>query len=312
MEKDDDWYEKGDAYDFGARMYDSRTGRWQSRDPLAEKYPYLSPYVGMGNKPLVYVDVDGRDIYIYSIKGELMIQIKSDKNIAFIVRKGKEDIMSQHIHVVENFSMSNRSKELSYQWYLNSSMGTSYDLDAFDAFYNKTEKVPAQNLLKQGAYSEHATLLIYDESTNTVKTSSAKPYTDYHEGLVKIDIAYSELDEFEKKKVVSDIHSHANINNPNDPEINVRRQGISPTDRTLQYKWRKKEFYNVVVDDDYIYLYMGTIQKDHTVQWNEFPNIKIARPSGPKGNKEQMKSDIKTQKSKNYVDGSTNKYSKKK
>ena len=312
MEKDDDWYEKGDAYDFGARMYDSRTGRWQSRDPLAEKYPYLSPYVGMGNKPLVYVDVDGRDIYIYSIKGELMIQIKSDKNIAFIVRKGKEDIMSQHIHVVENFSMSNRSKELSYQWYLNSSMGTSYDLDAFDAFYNKTEKVPAQNLLKQGAYSEHATLLIYDESTNTVKTSSAKPYTDYHEGLVKIDIAYSELDEFEKKKVVSDIHSHANINNPNDPEINVRRQGISPTDRTLQYKWRKKEFYNVVVDDDYIYLYMGTIQKDHTVQWNEFPNIKIARPSGPKGNKEQMKSNIKTQKSKNYVDGSTNKYSKKK
>ena len=78
MEKDDDWYGENDAYDFGARMYDSRTGRWQSRDPLAEKYPYLSPYVGMGNRPTVFVDRDGRDTWFYTTSGKFLGRVVDD------------------------------------------------------------------------------------------------------------------------------------------------------------------------------------------------------------------------------------------
>jgi len=39
--------------------------RWLSQDPLARKYPSMSPYSGMGNNPILLVDIDGRDIYIF-------------------------------------------------------------------------------------------------------------------------------------------------------------------------------------------------------------------------------------------------------
>jgi RHS repeat-associated protein len=47
---------------FGARYYDSDLGRWTSVDPLADKYPGLSPYCYVANNPLVNYDPDGRFI----------------------------------------------------------------------------------------------------------------------------------------------------------------------------------------------------------------------------------------------------------
>ncbi len=42
---------------FEARLYDSRLGRWLSFDPAGQ---YYSPYLGMGNNPVMGVDPDGR------------------------------------------------------------------------------------------------------------------------------------------------------------------------------------------------------------------------------------------------------------
>lgn len=61
MEKDDETYGDGNALDFGARIYDSRLGRWLSIDPLQSKYPNLSPYNFCAGNPLIYKDVDGKD-----------------------------------------------------------------------------------------------------------------------------------------------------------------------------------------------------------------------------------------------------------
>ena len=45
-----------DLYDFHARQYDPLLGRMTSVDPLAASFDGMSPYAGMGNNPISYVD----------------------------------------------------------------------------------------------------------------------------------------------------------------------------------------------------------------------------------------------------------------
>lgn len=63
MRKDDEIHgATGTSYDFGARLYDPRVGRWLSIDPAAREYPTLSPYVFVANNPISFVDPDGKKI----------------------------------------------------------------------------------------------------------------------------------------------------------------------------------------------------------------------------------------------------------
>jgi RHS repeat-associated protein len=61
-EKDDEINGNGNSVDFGARIYDSRLGRWLSVDPLVSKYPYLSPFNFVANSPIMFIDPDGKRI----------------------------------------------------------------------------------------------------------------------------------------------------------------------------------------------------------------------------------------------------------
>jgi len=54
-----------DWYNYGARMYDAALARWTTVDPLAEKYPDVSPYVYCHDNPMNAVDPDGRDVLIW-------------------------------------------------------------------------------------------------------------------------------------------------------------------------------------------------------------------------------------------------------
>lgn len=47
---------------FGARYYSSDLSVWLSVDPMADKYPSLSPYVYCANNPIKLKDPDGRKI----------------------------------------------------------------------------------------------------------------------------------------------------------------------------------------------------------------------------------------------------------
>jgi len=62
MEKDNEAKGQGNSYDFGARIYDSRLGRWLSLDPMAREYPEYSDYSFAGNSPILFLDKDGRVI----------------------------------------------------------------------------------------------------------------------------------------------------------------------------------------------------------------------------------------------------------
>jgi RHS repeat-associated protein len=61
-EKDDEVKGGGNSVDFGARIYDSRLGRWLSIDPMSKKYSSYSPYAFAKNNPITNKDYDGKDI----------------------------------------------------------------------------------------------------------------------------------------------------------------------------------------------------------------------------------------------------------
>lgn len=58
-ENDNEVKGTGNSVDFGARIYDSRLGRWLSVDPYGEKYPDNSKYTFALNNPIDNVDTGG-------------------------------------------------------------------------------------------------------------------------------------------------------------------------------------------------------------------------------------------------------------
>ncbi len=56
--------EETGLYYYGARYYNPRISLWYGVDPLAEKYPSMSPYNYCANNPVMFIDPDGRDVII--------------------------------------------------------------------------------------------------------------------------------------------------------------------------------------------------------------------------------------------------------
>lgn len=82
MEKVNEIYGRGTHYDFGARYYDARVGRFGwSVDALTKKYPWLSPYNFGGNNPLYFVDPDGNAIYGFTALKEKNNSYKSAMSV---------------------------------------------------------------------------------------------------------------------------------------------------------------------------------------------------------------------------------------
>jgi RHS repeat-associated protein len=70
-------------YDYGTRWYDPARIQFWTMDPLAEKYPWISPYAYCGNNPLRYIDPDGRDIWEINEMGEIIKRMKDKMQDAF-------------------------------------------------------------------------------------------------------------------------------------------------------------------------------------------------------------------------------------
>jgi RHS repeat-associated protein len=58
-EKDDEIVGSGNSYDFGARQYDPRLGRFIALDPKMSEYASMSPYCFAANNPIKLIDVNG-------------------------------------------------------------------------------------------------------------------------------------------------------------------------------------------------------------------------------------------------------------
>ena len=89
--------ETGYSY-FGARHYHPTLSIWLSVDPMADKYPGVSPYVYCGNNPVKLVDPDGREISDHIDKyGNIIAHYNDGDNSVYLHKDGttKSDIESQ-------------------------------------------------------------------------------------------------------------------------------------------------------------------------------------------------------------------------
>jgi RHS repeat-associated protein len=60
QEKDNEIKGTGNSLDFGARVYDSRLGRFLSLDPVQQNFPFQSPYLFASNNPVYLIDMEGK------------------------------------------------------------------------------------------------------------------------------------------------------------------------------------------------------------------------------------------------------------
>jgi RHS repeat-associated protein len=58
---------EGGQQDYGMRIYDTRIGRFLSRDPLSKKYPELTPYQFSSNRPIDGIDLDGLEYVTFHV-----------------------------------------------------------------------------------------------------------------------------------------------------------------------------------------------------------------------------------------------------
>jgi RHS repeat-associated protein len=73
---------------FGARYYNSDISVWLSVDPLAAKYPSLSPYAYCANNPLFFIDPNGMDLEVgqnEESKSDLLSIAKKDNQKRIII-----------------------------------------------------------------------------------------------------------------------------------------------------------------------------------------------------------------------------------
>ncbi len=73
---------------FGARYMDHELmTMWLSVDPMADKYPSISPYAYCAWNPVKLVDPDGRNIWEIDRKGNVTWKAQSDKTTIYAVNK---------------------------------------------------------------------------------------------------------------------------------------------------------------------------------------------------------------------------------
>jgi len=53
-----------DWYDYGFRWYDAELGRFPSLDPIADRFPFVSPFNYAENMPTIAIDLHGLQAYV--------------------------------------------------------------------------------------------------------------------------------------------------------------------------------------------------------------------------------------------------------
>lgn len=205
-ERDDELKGAGNSLDFGARIYDSRLGRFLSPDPLFKIYPEFSPYSFCANNPIMYKEVDGRGFNggfsVSNQSSEPIVVVGTSKTIITDVNGKKTESESppsrvtlqpgQRLEVYyQETKNSDGTKSEKYTARVLNSDGTvaNNDVDAWDVDYIEVQK--GQTFVDEGGFSDDR----YNTDPNDKDAKTPNPPTG--EGTIKLQPAV--LDYFPDK-----------------------------------------------------------------------------------------------------------------
>jgi len=155
-ENDDEISGEGNNLDFGARIYDSRLGRWMSVDPLYFKYPHESPYNYVSSNPIIYSDKEGLEkrleIIFKTDQGDIkIIKVVDEYEVTIGIKETYGSVKTYSYDVVTTMTIDLRTDSKTKEGYTlsNSSpirnSGSAAVSDQWkDAFYTRKPSKPGK------------------------------------------------------------------------------------------------------------------------------------------------------------------------
>ncbi|MEZ5048503.1 MAG: RHS repeat-associated core domain-containing protein [Saprospiraceae bacterium] len=164
-------------YYYGARYYDPKLSIWMSVDPLADKYPSLSPYNYTMNNPLRFTDSDGR----------------KPQDAIILIWGVKPDYQGHGMLAVENFKYNDDGKLVSDGTYSLYGVNATESYTTYE-FARDPEMVLEGSLgMVKGSFTKEE-LLNFDQGNGTAEAViqySTNPLEDFQANeLLTSDIGH--------------------------------------------------------------------------------------------------------------------------
>jgi RHS repeat-associated protein len=192
-ETDNEVYGEGNALDFGARIYDSRLGRWHAVDPLLMKQPDQSTYKSFNNNPIIFIDPDGKTEY----EAITIVDSRTGKSTTIIV-----PISDKYVEKKVFESSSCGHDEVYHYEYYHIIHQTTVMIDK----NGNTHVIKKETVLsKEPAYSRHP--LFRGVPENHLMDGDFAGSGDYQEGGIRLTSGLTGGADPTKYKALNDVES---------------------------------------------------------------------------------------------------------
>jgi RHS repeat-associated protein len=263
-EKDGEFTEG--SFDFGARVYECRLGRWMSLDPLMEKYPSFSPFGYVNSNPVLFVDHDGRDIIIYYKE-----KVTEENGTVTMVDKSyqygsglpvpQNEFVQTTVEALDyavqndpNAVVSNLKTSSTITWNIKEATGTNPEVDdatavseTHDADGNITHVTgttawnPNVGLLTTNGGALSASTILYHEGSHVFSLGSQPTIDDYIYQLQEVGVDLAKDYDVNNDQVVIGDYENTYVENVNKNEAAKYNAALVKPEKSLQVQGVRRD-----------------------------------------------------------------------